>query len=156
MTNQCFAIDACALIDASKAYSLKKKSFSHVWEKFSELFEKGRLISNVEILDEIKDHDLKEWINRHKEAFKPLSEKIQKLTTEILSKYPELVRIRSKKTSSNGDPFLIATAIDNKCTVITNERSGDESTKDYRIPNICKKYNITCISLNEFIDEIFD
>jgi hypothetical protein len=151
-----YAIDACALIDASKAYPLDKTSFAHVWAKLSEMFRAKTLISSIEVFDELKDKDLQTWIKKHKDCFLPLSEGIQSKTTEILALYPELVKIRPKRSSSNADPFLIATALENDCAVVTNERLGDESTKDYRIPNICKKYRIRCISLNDFINEIFD
>ncbi|MDR0288230.1 MAG: DUF4411 family protein [Clostridiales bacterium] len=156
MTHKKYAIDACALIEASKVYPLDKKSFAHVWNKFSEMFEEKSLISSIEVFDELKDKNLQTWMKKHKNCFLPLSTSVQVKTTEILASYPELVKIRSKHSSSNGDPFLIATAIENGCVVVTNERLGDENTKDYRIPNICKKYNTPCISLNDFIDEIFE
>jgi hypothetical protein len=156
MTQTKYAIDACALIDASKAYPIGKKSFAHVWDKFSELFNDGYLVSSIEVFDELKDKDLQSWIKKHKECFLPLCEKVQSKTTEILSTYPELVKIRPKRSSSNGDPFLIATAISNTCTVVTNERLGDENTRDYRIPNVCRKYEIPYMSLNEFINEILE
>jgi PIN domain nuclease of toxin-antitoxin system len=120
------------------------------------MFVSGDLISSTEVFDELKDKDLQIWIKKHKDSFVSLSEAIQAKTTEILALYPELVRIRSKRSSSNADPFLIATAIEHDCTVVTNERLGDEGTKDYRIPNICKKYNTPYMSLNDFINEILD
>lgn len=156
MTQRKYAIDACALIEASKVYPLDKKSFAHVWDKFSEMFGGNSLISSIEVFDELKDKDLQTWIKKHKSCFLPLSESVQKKTTEILASYPELVKIRPKRSSSNGDPFLIATAIENGCIVVTNERLGDENTKDYRIPNICKKYDTPYISLNDFINEILE
>ncbi len=156
MRQKKYAIDACALIDASKAYPLNKKSFAHVWDKFTEMFVEGSLISSIEVFDELKDKDLLSWIKKHKGCFLPLSEEIQAKTTEILARYPELVRIRPKRSSSNGDPFLIATAIENKCIVVTNERLGDENTKDYRIPNICRKYDTPYMSLNDFINEVLE
>ncbi|MDN0033999.1 DUF4411 family protein [Oscillibacter valericigenes] len=156
MTQQRYAIDACALINASKAYNLKKKAFSHIWGKFDELFENGILVSNIEIFDELKDKDLQDWAKKHKESFLPLDEGTQKRTTEILAAYPTLVKIRPKGASSNGDPFLIATAIQNNCTVITDEKVGDEKTGDYKIPNVCKKYDIDCISLSQFLDSVLE
>ena len=156
MTQIRYAIDACALIEASKVYPLDKKSFAHVWDKFSELFNDKNLISSVEVFEELKDKDLQDWIKKHKECFLPLSENVQTKTTEILATYPELVKIRPKRSSSNGDPFLIATAILNGCIVVTNERLGDENTRDYKIPNICRKYDTPYMSLSEFINEVLE
>ncbi len=156
MTNR-YAIDACALIDASKNYNLKKKSFSHIWEMFNKLFEDKKLISSAEIYDEIRDEDLKAWLKQHKDRFVPLSETIQRRTKQVLAEYPELIKIRPKKAaSSNGDPFLIATALEFDCTIITNEHAGDEASRDFKIPNVCKRYNIPCISLSEFLDTVLE
>jgi hypothetical protein len=150
-----YAIDACALIDASNEYNLKKKCFTIVWDKFAELFVTGSLISSIEIYDELKDEDLLSWLKNYKSSFLPLTKEIQDGTTTILYDFPQLIKLR-KKSSSNGDPFLIATAIEYSCFVVTNERFGDESTGDYRIPNVCRKYGIKCINLHEFIDQILE
>ncbi len=65
--------------------------------------------------------------------------------------------IKMKSTgNSNADPFLIATALIEQATIVSDERIGDESTGDYHIPNVCRKYRIACISLNEFLDIILD
>jgi len=156
MTQKKYAIDACALIEASKVYPLGKKSFAHVWDKFAELFDCSSLISSIEVFDELKDKDLQAWIKTHKSCFLPLDETIQVKTTEILSSYPELVKIRPKRSSSNGDPFLIATAIVNECTVVTNERLGDEGSRDFRIPNVCRKYDTPYLNFSEFINEVLE
>lgn len=71
-----YAIDACALINACKAYNIKKKSFAHIWDKFDELFDSGSLISSIEIYDELKDNDLKDWVKKHKDKFLPLDKEI--------------------------------------------------------------------------------
>ena len=116
---------------------------------------KWTLVSNIELC-ELKDKDLQEWARKHKECFLPLDEWTQRETAKILAVYPTLVKIRPKGASSNGDPFLIATAIQNGCIVITDEKSGDESTGDYKIPNVCKKYNIDYMTLNQFLDDILE
>ena len=68
-----YVIDACALIDAAKNYNMSKKTFSNIWETLEKLVEDGRLISSMEILDELKDDDIEKWEKQHKEAFLPLS-----------------------------------------------------------------------------------
>jgi len=100
MIQKKYAIDACALIEASKFYPLDKKSFVHVWDKFSEMFDSKNLISSIEVYEEIKDKDLEFWIKKHKNCFLPLSINIQSKTTEILASYPEFVKIFIRKTRS--------------------------------------------------------
>ena len=105
-----YVIDACALINASKNYNMTKKAFSHIWQAFNELVENGQLISSSEIFEELKDDDIVKWAKEHKDAFLPLSKEVQLKTTEILQQFPQIIKIQTKG-SSNGDPFLIATAI---------------------------------------------
>lgn len=151
-SNKAYIIDACALIDASKNYPLDMKAFNSIWEKISELFEQGKLLSSSEIFNEVKDKDLSNWLKHYKKSFLPLDENIQRRTTEVLKQFPNIINInKNKKSSSNGDPFLIATAIERGGIVVTNEKGGPN-----KIPDVCKFYNIGVINLTQFIREILD
>lgn len=151
-----FAIDACALIDASKAYNLKKKSFANIWKKVDDLIAEGRLLSSSEVFEELKDPDLLDWAKQRREIFLPLNEAIQTKTREILSKYPTLIKIRGKNGNSGADPFLIATALVNDCSIVTNEKIGDENSGDWKIPNVCRQYGIEYMNLGGFLDEMLE
>lgn len=152
MNSRIYIIDACALIDASKNYPLGKKTFQSIWDKIDEMFEEGTLMSSTEIFDEVKDKDISDWLKSYKSNFIPLDESIQKTTKEILDKFPNMINInKNKKSSSNGDPFLIATAIEKQGVIVTNEKNGLN-----KIPAVCKAFNIESINLLQFIDEIME
>ena len=139
MDNKIYIIDACSLIEASKRYHLNKKTFKSIWDKFAEMLVEGKLISSIEIFDELQDEDLQEWIKPYKNAFKPLSQEVQANVTKILKEYPQIINVRNtKKSSSNGDPFLIATAMceNGNIAIVTNEKN----TKQFGIPKICFEY----------------
>ena len=146
-------MDACALIDAAKEYNMSKKTFSPIWEAFDELIAKGELITSSEILDELKDDDLIAWAKKHKEFFVPLSKEIQEQVSVVLKRYPTLIKMKST-SNSNGDPFLVATAIINNGCIITNERLGDEKSKNFRVPNVCKGFDVPYINFDTFLDMI--
>lgn len=148
-----YAIDACALIDAAKNYNMSKTTFLPIWETIDEMIQKGELITSSEILDELKDDDLIEWSKHHKDFFVPLTREIQEQAAKVLKKYPTLIKMKSS-ANSNGDPFLIATAIVTKACIVTNERWGDEKTGDFHIPNVCKGFDISYIDLHAFLDQI--
>ena len=150
-----YVIDACALIDAARNYNMSKKSFSHIWAALDDLIQNGELISSTEIMDELKDDDLKAWAKQHKECFLPLTRDVQAKTTEVLTQFPTLIKIRSTG-NSNADPFLIATAALQGGTIVTNERLGDSKTKDYKIPNVCQALNIPYRNLHTFLDHILE
>lgn len=150
-----YAIDACSLINAAKNYSLKKSTFAPLWDKVQAMIEAGVLISTVEVRDELKDEDLVEWSKRNGQLFLPLTEEVQRKTVDVLRDFPTMIKMKSTG-NSNADPFLIATASIEGATVISDERLGDESTGDYHIPNVCRRYGICCITLNDFLDRILE
>ena len=150
-----YVIDACALINAAQNYNMSKKSFAHIWESLDDMIRRGELISSSEIMDELKDDDLQAWAKQHKECFVPLTKEVQEKTTEVLSKFPTLIKIRSTG-NSNADPFLVATAALQGGTIVTDERLGDSNTKDYKIPNVCQDLNIPYINLHSFLDRILE
>lgn len=150
-----YVIDACALIDAARNYNMAKKSFAHIWATLDKLIQSGELVSSTEIMDELKDDDLKVWAKQHKECFLPLTRDVQAKTTEVLSQFPTLIKIRSTG-NSNADPFLIATAALQGGTIVTNEKLGDNKTKDYKIPNVCQALNIPYMNLHTFLDQILE
>ncbi len=150
MSDKKYVIDACSLIEAAHSYNMNKKSFAYIWEKLASEINKGTLISSSEIFDELKDKDLANWAKQYKHCFVPLSKEIQEKTSEILAKYPALIKMRSSK-NSNGDPFLIATAMVNNGIVVTNE-----GPKANGIPVVCSGLGIEYMNLKEYLDEILD
>lgn len=150
-----YVIDACALIDAARNYNMSKRSFAHIWATIEDLIRSGDLISSAEIMDELKDDDLKTWAKQHKECFLPLTQEIQAKTSEVLAQFPTLIKIRST-ANSNADPFLIATAALHNGTVVTNEKLGDNKTKDYKIPNVCQALSIPYMNLHSFLDQVLE
>jgi hypothetical protein len=155
MINQYYAIDACTLIDISKNYNIKIPVFKPIWDKLSEMFENGTLISSSEILEELKDDDLVEWIRPYRKNFLPIDREIQDKTKIVLEKFPGLINIRKgKKSNSNGDPFLVATALHNNCIVVTNEKLVGENGGSCKIPNVCINFGLRYINMIAFIEEI--
>lgn len=150
-----YVIDACALIDAAQHYNMAKKSFSHIWDTLDKMIEQGELVSSTEIMDELKDEDLKSWAKKHKGCFLPLTKDVQDKTSEVLSKFPNLIKIRST-SNSNADPFLIATAVIHGGSIVTNEKLGDMKTQDCKIPNVCQALDIPCMNLHTFLDTILE
>lgn len=74
----------------------------------------------------------------------------QEKFTEILEKYPNMIKIATKD-SSNGDPFLIATALIEGGVILTNEKRSEN-----KIPNTCDKMGVAHIDLNGFLNEILE
>ena len=150
MSDNIYVIDACSLIEAAHRYNMSKKTFAYIWGTLEKEIEKGCLISSSEIFDELKDKDLAGWAKKNRKAFLPLSWEIQQKTKEILEKYPAIIKMKSSK-NSNGDPFLIATAIVYDGIIVTNE-----GPKANGIPAVCQGLGVEYMNLNQYLDMILE
>lgn len=151
-----YIIDSCSLINAYNNYNMHKIVFAPVWNKLTEMVNNKTLISTEEVRDELKDDDLVSWVKNNKVMFLPTDKNVQDKVREILNIFPSLIKLKSTE-NSNADPFLIAVAIlTEDSVVVTDERMGDEKSGNIRIPNVCKKYGIKCISLRDFIESILE
>ena len=126
--------------------------FPSLWEKLDELIEKGELAATEEVLIELgkKDDDVYKWAKDREFMFVPLNEEIQFSLKNILIKYKKLVG--ETKNRSSADPWVIALAQINNCSVITAEKPRGNLNKP-KIPDVCRALNIPCINLLQFFRE---
>lgn len=128
--------------------------FPSLWERIESLIAEGSIISSEEVYTEIqkKDDGVYHWIKERKsDLLTPISETIQQLVIEILDDHPRLVD--DSKNRSIADPFVIATAIETHCLVVTGERPSGNLEKP-RIPDVCKTLGVRCISFLEMIRRV--
>jgi len=82
--------------------------------------------------------------------FIPIDEPIQLAVAQLLTDYRRLVN--DQRNRSMGDPWVIALAQVQECTVVSGElRSGNLARP--KIPDVCDALGIRCISLLELIRE---
>lgn len=145
-----YLIDSCALI------SQKDKSEKHfggvnktLWENIDQLIHQRIIVSCSEIRDEINNKDdlVKDWFNTTGCYCFEIDNDIQTRVIEILKKHPKLVDFGANKSSA--DAFLIATAMENNLTIITEE----SKLKQYKIPMICKALGVNCIDIYDLCEQ---
>lgn len=142
-----YMIDTCSITAMRRIYP--KDVFPGVWDKISGLAESGVLISSDQVLEELRTQDdvVLEWAEKHDEIFLPLDEAVQKKAMEILEHH-DMIDLKRRK--SGADPFVVATAIVNSCSVVTEEKASGDGGKP-KIPNVCKAYKVECISLLDML-----
>lgn len=139
-----YVIDTCSLTKMRHTYP--KDLFESAWAKLDELVKNRVVISAEDVLAELSafDDEILKWAQGQENFFYPLDNDVQKLATEILGDYPELLDL--KKNKSSADPFVIATAKLNSCSVVTEEKPSNSATKK-KIPDVCNAVGVECITI---------
>ena len=126
--------------------------FNSLWLKLGELIDRGVIISSIEVYDEIAvgEDNLVEWVKEKKYAFFQSDEQVQRTVRDILSTHEKLI-LGGKKTNG-ADPFVIALAKVNSCTVVTEETKNGKDNPP-KIPNVCEDYGVRYINFISFLRE---
>jgi predicted nucleic acid-binding protein len=147
------------LFDTNIFYALSHfypDNFHSLWIKINSLVSSGELISVKEVYREIKkncpEEHIELWVKSNKEIFIIPTEKELKLVANMMT-IEENRNLIKKNNILKGlpvaDPFILAVAKIRNAIVVTQE--ADKSGA--RIPNICKKNEIECISLQKFFNK---
>jgi uncharacterized protein DUF4411 len=127
--------------------------FPTLWRRVEVVIGAGDIFSSEEVYIELqkKDDEIHDWMKARKEMLVPLTEEIQTIASDLLSEFPRLVD--TLRNRSKADPFVIATAIDRKATVVTGEPITGNMTKP-RIPDVCNVRGVRCINFLQMIREL--
>ncbi|MGC9222951.1 MAG: DUF4411 family protein [Terracidiphilus sp.] len=103
-----YCVDTSSLIAAwQERYPIE--NFPKFWDRMDALIKDGRLISPIEVFNEIKKRsdELHGWLKSRKEdMFRELDDDVQIEVTNVLKQFPRLVA--DKKLRTSADPFVIA------------------------------------------------
>lgn len=126
--------------------------FPALWVKLEDLVRSGSLRATEEVQTELerKDDEVLAWASARSGFFVPIDEPIQIAVGDILSRFPKLLDTRSNR--SGADPFVIALAQTNGCSVVTGERATT-STGRPNIPAVCRAIGIRSLTVLDLIRE---
>src|SRR6266496_4270053 len=147
-----FCADTSAWMDGWQRY-YPQDVFPSLWAKLEEPISSGQIVSSEEVYVELKKKadDLHDWIKGHKNMLVPLSEQIQRRSSELLIEYPRLVD--TLRGRSMADPFVIATALELGAVVVTGEILTGKLDKP-RIPDVCQAKGVRWITFLQMIREL--
>lgn len=149
---QIYCIDTSSLILLKDVYP--RDIFPSVWEKVENVIMKGYVIAPREVLRELEkqEDELLQWARRLNFFRDPDSNQLQ-VVKDIMKRFPRLVD--PYKTTADADPFVIALAKGEGCTVITEEIPADltNPSSKPKIPNVCNELKVKWIPLQEFFRE---
>lgn len=146
-----YSIDTSAFLEAwVRAYPIDV--VPALWDSFADLIDSADLRASEEVAFEVgrKDDGLYEWLMARQALIVPIDGEIQPLVARVLDRHRRLLDTR--KNRSGADPFVIALAMQNGATVVTNERPTHSAERP-NIPDVCAAYGIRCISMLTLIRE---
>lgn len=144
-----YSIDTSAILDGWVRY-YPPDIFPGLWQHLDELIAGGQLIATEEVLHELKrkEDEVYAWATERDRLFVPINEGIQPAVTAILEQFEKLVDTRANR--SGADPFVIALAQVEGCTVVTGERPTGRVDRP-NIPDVCRGLNVPWVSLLQLI-----
>ncbi len=137
-------------------HSYYRGRFPTLWLQFDELVEEGQITSTREVGREIEGDRvlaLREWARGQRDLFPTPNAAEASFVGRIFAVAHFLQIIERKKLlrgGLNADPFIIARAHAIGGTVVTLE---GEPRNGAKIPNICRHFDIPCVSLEGFMEE---
>lgn len=148
-----YVFDTAPFSQLFKSYY--RDRFPTLWERFDAIVEDGRLVSTREVMREIEDGpiaSLIDWCKAHEDVFTVPTSDEGAFVAKVFGVAHFLQIIEQTKLlrgGRNADPFVIAKAAVVEGTVVTLESLKPNAA---RIPNICKHFDIGCMSLEEFME----
>jgi hypothetical protein len=133
-----------------------RNTFRTLWENFDALVADGRIVSTREALREIEDgapENLLAWAKDHTELFAiptPAEARFVAGIYTVTHFQQNIEQQKLLKGGNNADPFVIAKAAIEDRAVVTMEEFKPNAAK---IPNICRHFNVKCLSLQRFMEE---
>jgi len=156
-----YTIDTSSLIEIFGTEKMVSKRYTPgLWDEIVDLVNQGVIISDVEVLNEIKKdgtrgEELYDWAHANKHIFRDYDWMNEGRVIRFMSpKYGSFVN--GKTSHVHADPWLVAQA---KClglTIISEEKpSGSTDVTRHKLPNVCADplFNVKCIDLLGLIRE---
>jgi hypothetical protein len=155
------------IIDTSSFIKIEPESyptdiFVSMWNYLEDLIEKGRIISHIKVLEQLKEYEGKKrgiivWAEKHKDIFKQITPSQVNIVREIINTDNFKALINTDKPNGDTDVFIIALALEkptqetlysfnSKKIVVSEEKEHGDKIK---IPFVCKHYKIECIDIFE-------
>lgn len=150
MTKYC--MDTSSFLEGASDRPYAMGYFDPLWSNFDVIVKEGLLSSPYLVLMELKnkEDEMYNWVKDRREIlFKQPSQEVQEVG-DIVDNFPKFVREHKNKPYW-ADPEVIALAKVENLTVVTQEEWNPAKPEKYKIPNVCKHYNVEYIKFIELI-----
>ncbi len=148
-----YSIDTSGLVTPWR-FDYPPDVFPIVWDSLGELIDRGIVVASEEVYTELKvgGDELYDWVHARKKMFLPLDAQIQQAVADILAVHTQW--IPADRSRNMADPFVVAVARVNGCTVVSEEKwSNSPKPENVKIPNVCDGFGIKHITFLDLMRE---
>lgn len=157
ITANIYCLDTNVLIQAWQKY-YSPKFCPDYWEVLNELGKKGKIFIPEIVFEEITrtEDNLSKWLKESNIPIFKIDEDVTKCLQNIYSNNPlHKYLVDNIKQRSLADPWVIAHALNEKATVVTQENKETAlNSKRIKIPNVCENMGVRWINDFQFIGEL--
>ncbi len=145
-----YSFDTSAILNGRRDL-FRPTVFQTLWVQIEDAIVGGQIRSVDEVRNELdrRDDDAKRWAVAQGDLFVPLELPIQQSAAQILRLHKNLVKQGGRR--SGADPFVIALAMANQGTVVSEETASGNIDKP-RIPDVCAAIGVPCLTLMDYIE----
>ena len=135
--------------------SYYRSVFPSLWSNFDALVSDGRILSTDEVRRELEDRltpDLETWLSANIQLFPPTSTSEARFIRNLVRDRHFQQIVEDKKIrygGKNADLYVVAKASVLDATVVTQEKGSSHGA---RIPDVCRRFSIPCINLQQFME----
>jgi predicted nucleic acid-binding protein len=150
LTDVLYSFDTSAILNGRRDL-YRPTVFHTLWAQIEDAIVAGQIRSVDEVQRELarRDDDARQWADAQGDLFVPLELPIQQSATQILNLHPRLVSQGGRRSAA--DPFVIALAMVNNGTVVTEETASGNINKP-RIPDVCDELGVPYLTLMGYIE----
>lgn len=153
-----YLLDANVFIQASRFY-YPMDIFPQFWEWIDEKNKTGDIYSITSIFEELQagNDKLAQWAKDRKDTswfFTIEDERTQNEFTKIANWLNKNTTLKPQAVPGflkGADPWLIAKAMAEKYTVVTQEKSDPSVRRKVFIPDVCENFQVPCINTIKLI-----
>jgi hypothetical protein len=148
-----YVVDTGAFFSLGHYYPSR---FPTIWSHIDELVRDGEFFSVREVRREIENNcpfkDIEKWVRANRTIFRKPNSEEMKVVAKIFQ-FKGFLGLVKRSNILRGlpvaDPFVVAAGKVHDGIVITREgyRPGGA-----RIPTVCKKFDVDCIDVKEFLE----
>lgn len=160
-----YIIDTSILVNANRIQFPMAKN-NTFWDWLVDLGKKKIIQIPQSVFEEIGEgnDDLPNWLEKNKNHFLLLKHQAYAYLDQVMDAYAKVyakddLPPEGLLESLKADPYIIAHAKNTSASVVTCElaKKGDFSNyKEVRIPHVCQKMGIPCLTFTQFIWELRD